>query len=127
MKACPIHTVTHTHTHAHTHTHTHISSQVRLHPITHTSHCPISQIHHSEKAISGYPILSPTSTTLVQSVVSILYQLQSREPWSRAITQVNQEFDSIIHAIDKECFLYLYYHIWPEILPGIKIWQFGSK
>ena len=38
---------------------------------------------------SGYPLLSPTSTTLVQAVLSMLYNVQNKEPWKKAITSVS--------------------------------------
>lgn len=38
---------------------------------------------------SGYPLLSPTSTTLVQAMLNMLYQVQHKQPWKRAITNVS--------------------------------------
>jgi len=38
---------------------------------------------------SGYPVLSPTGTTLVSAVVAMLYQLQTKQPWKKAITTVS--------------------------------------
>ncbi|XP_064390094.1 probable E3 ubiquitin-protein ligase HERC1 isoform X2 [Halichondria panicea] len=52
---------------------------------------------------SGYPLLSPTSTTLVQAVVSMLYQVQHKQPWSKAITNVLirrlSETENIVHRL----------------------------
>ena len=48
----------------------------------------MSHLHQREQLASGYPLLSPTNVTLIQTVVNILYQLQSKEPWSKAIAQV---------------------------------------
>ncbi len=39
---------------------------------------------------SGYPLLSPTSITLVQAIVTMLYQIQHTQPWSKAITNVSR-------------------------------------
>ena len=80
----------HTDTHTHTHTLTCTLSQVKLHPITHISHSPLAHLHRQEQLTSGYPLLSPTGITLTQAVVSLIYQLQEKEPWQSAITQVGR-------------------------------------
>ena len=84
------HTRTHTlsHTHTYTHTHTHTYTQVKVHPITHVGHSPLAHLRRQEQLTSGYPLLSPTGITLTQAVVSLIYQLQEKEPWKSAITQV---------------------------------------
>ena len=48
----------------------------------------ISNLQQREQLASGYPLLSPTNITLIQTIISILYQLQTKEPWSKAIAQV---------------------------------------
>ena len=80
----------HTDTLTLTHTHTCTLSQVKLHPITHISHSPLAHLHRQEQLTSGYPLLSPTGITLTQAVVSLIYQLQEKEPWQSAITQVGR-------------------------------------
>lgn len=62
--------------------------RVRFHPITHSS-SSFSDFRHREQLASGYPHLSTASTTLSQGVVSLLYQLQDKEPWNRSIGQVS--------------------------------------
>ena len=64
---------------------------MKLHPIMHISHSPLAHLHRQEQLTSGYPLLSPTGITLTQAVVSLIYQLQEKEPWKSAITQVGGE------------------------------------
>ena len=80
--------LTHAHTLSHTHMCTHTHTQVRFHPINHCSHSPLAHLKRHEQITSGYPLLSPTGVTMAQAVIGILYHLQEREPWNRAIGQV---------------------------------------
>ncbi len=59
-----------------------------FHPIKHVCPSPLINLRHQEQLESGYPHLSPTSTTLSQAIVSLLYQLQGKEVWSKSIGQV---------------------------------------
>ena len=51
----------------------------------------MAHLHRQEQLTSGYPLLSPTGITLTQAVVSLIYQLQEKEPWKSAITKVGWE------------------------------------
>ena len=82
------HTLSHTHMCTHTHTLSLTHTQVRFHPINHCSHSPLAHLKRHEQITSGYPLLSPTGVTMAQAVIGILYHLQEREPWNRAIGQV---------------------------------------
>lgn len=77
------------------HTHTRTHAQVKLHPITHVSHSPLAHLRRQEQLTSGYPLLSPTGITLTQAVVSLIYQLQEKEPWNSAITQVGVKCEGV--------------------------------
>ena len=61
---------------------------LRFHPIEHSSSVSFEGLRCREQLSSGYPHLSPSSSTLSQAVVSLLYQLQDREPWRECIGQV---------------------------------------
>lgn len=62
--------------------------KVRFHPITRSSFSSLPDFRHREQLASGYPHLSPSNTTLSQAIVSLLYQLQEKEPWNNSIGQV---------------------------------------
>ena len=62
--------------------------KVRFHPIIHSCFTSLSDFRHREQLASGYPHLSPTSTTLSQAIVGLIHQLQDKEPWNSSITQV---------------------------------------
>ena len=64
--------------------------KVRFHPITHSCFTSLSDFQHREQLASGYPHLSPSSTTLSQAVVTLLHQLQDKEPWTTSIAQVRR-------------------------------------
>lgn len=66
------------------------SVQVRFHSIAHICSSSFSDFRGREQHASGSPHLSPASSTLAQAVVSLLHQLQDKEPWNRAIGQVRQ-------------------------------------
>ena len=67
------------------------SSHVTLHfhPIHHIKPSLVTDLCCREQLASGYPYLSPTNTTLSQAIVSLLYQLQDKEHWSRSIGEVS--------------------------------------
>lgn len=62
--------------------------QVMIHPVTHSSHSLLAHVKRREQDASGYPYMSPVGVTLVHAIVEIVYQLQDKEPWSKAISQV---------------------------------------
>lgn len=59
-----------------------------FHPITHSSHSLLAHVKRREQDSSGYPLMSPVGVTLVHAIVAIVYQLQDKEPWAQAISQV---------------------------------------
>lgn len=62
-----------------------------MHPFTITSlagHSSFTRLQSQEKLTSGYPHLSPMGATLCHGIVSLLYQLQEKEPWNRALGHV---------------------------------------
>jgi hypothetical protein len=61
---------------------------IRFHPITHSSSTSLSDFRQREQLASGYPDLSPSNATLSQAIVTLLHQLQDREPWNSSIGQV---------------------------------------
>lgn len=81
-------------------------TKVRLyvHPVTVTrppNHASISGLQSQGKLASGYPNLSPTGSTVSYGIISLLYQLQEKEPWDRALGHVC----IIIIAVTKLCIL----------------------
>ncbi len=64
------------------------SVRIRFHPISHTRFYSFSDLRRREQLASGYPHLSSSGATLAQAMVALLYQLQEKEPWKRAIGQV---------------------------------------
>lgn len=65
--------------------------RIRFHPILHTQISSFSDLRYEEKLESGYPDYSPINFTLSGAIVSLLYQLQGKEPWNRAIAQVSMK------------------------------------
>ena len=59
-----------------------------IHPITHSSHSLLAHVKRREQEASGYPLMSPMGVTLVHAIVSIVYQIQDKQPWIKAISQV---------------------------------------
>ena len=63
-------------------------SQVMIHPITHSSHSLLAHVKRREQESAGYPHMSSVGVTLVEAILSIIYDIQGKEPWSKAISQV---------------------------------------
>lgn len=63
--------------------------KVRFHPIVHSCFSSLPDFRRREQLASGYPHLSPGNTTLSQAMVSLLCQLQDKEPWNSSIRQVS--------------------------------------
>ncbi|CAI8021126.1 Probable E3 ubiquitin-protein ligase HERC1 [Geodia barretti] len=64
------------------------SCRVMIHPITHSSHSLLAHVKRREQDTSGYPNLSPVGVTLVHAIINIIYDIQDKEPWNKAISQV---------------------------------------
>lgn len=63
--------------------------KVRFHPISHSHFTSLSDFRRREQLASGYPHLSPSNITLSQTIVTLLHQLQDKEPWTTSIAQVS--------------------------------------
>ena len=72
-----------------------LPSQVMIHPITHSSHSLLAHVKRREQDTSGYPNLSPVGVTLVHAIINIIYDIQDKEPWNKAISQVCIQYASI--------------------------------
>ncbi|KAL5481420.1 hypothetical protein EMCRGX_G021569 [Ephydatia muelleri] len=64
------------------------TTRVRLHPILKQTKMFVSSIRRREHLASGFPLLSSTGVTVTQSVISLLYKLQEKQPWAQAIGSV---------------------------------------
>ena len=79
-------------------------SQLRFHSIVHSCSMSFSDYRSQELSASGSPQLSPASTTLAQAVVSLVHQLQDKEPWNRSIGMVR----NLVRTVDPQ----LFRHLW---------------
>ena len=70
--------------------------QVRLHPILKQTKMFVSSIRRREHLASGFPLLSSTGVTVTQSVISLLYKLQEKQPWAQAIGSVRVTYAFIV-------------------------------
>ena len=52
--------------------------------------------------------MSPVGVTLVHAIVGIVYQLQEKEPWSKAISQVQCVYINIVYMYNM-CNMYFMY------------------
>ena len=68
-----------------------------VNPITHSSHSLLAHVKRREQDASGYPLMTSAGDTLVHAIVNIIYQVQDKEPWNKAISQVSHS--THIHTV----------------------------